>query len=81
MNQSKPTNPAGKPGGYGWLILLAILLSIITFTPLVMPYGKHTPYLFHLPYTLWVGLIVSLVFVLLTWIAVLIHPGKKEDKS
>lgn len=66
---------------YRLLILLAVILSIITFTPLVMPYGKYEPSLLHLPYTLWTGLLVALVFVFLTWLSVRIHPGKKEDES
>ena len=66
---------------YRLLILLAIILSIITFTPLVMPYGQHEPSLLHLPYTLWTGLIVGLLFVLLTWFSIRIHPGNEEDES
>jgi hypothetical protein len=63
------------------LILAALILGCITFTPLVIPYGKYEPALFHFPYTLWTGLIVTLLFVLLTWIAIRIHPGKGEDES
>ena len=66
---------------YRVLIVLAVILGIITFTPLVMPYGIHEPTLFHLPYTLWTGLIVALLFVLLTYIAISVHPGKGEDES
>jgi len=63
------------------LILAALILGCITFTPLVIPYGKHEPALFHFPYTLWTGLIVTLLFVLVTWIATCTHPGKGEDES
>ena len=66
---------------YRVLIVLAIILAIVTFTPMVMPYGIHKPTLFFLPYTLWTGLIVALLFVLLTYIAIRIHPGKGEDES
>ena len=61
------------------LTILAIVLSIITFTPLVIPYGKHEPALFHLPYTLWTGLLVAMLLVLVTYLATRIHPGKEED--
>lgn len=74
-------NPDNKPKIYRLLILLAIMLGIITFTPLVMPYGRYEPTLLNLPYTLWTGLIAALIFVLLTWLAVHFHPGKKEDGS
>ncbi len=63
------------------LALIAVILSCLTFTPLVMPYGRYEPTLFHLPYTLWTGLIVALLFVLVTYLATRIHPGKEEDKS
>ena len=66
---------------YGVLMALAIVLAILTFTPLVMPYGKYLPTLLHLPYTLWTGLLVAVLFVCLTWLAVRLHPGKGEDES
>ncbi|MCK4749610.1 MAG: hypothetical protein KAT15_21295 [Bacteroidales bacterium] len=75
MNQDR------KPKFYRLLILLALILSIITFTPLVMPYGRSEPTLFHLPFTLWTGLLVALLFVFLTWLSIRIHPGKEEDES
>ena len=65
---------------YRLLIILAMVLGILTFTPAVMPYGKFNPTLLHLPYTLWTGIIVALLFVLLTWFSVRIHPGNKEDE-
>lgn len=74
-------NAKKKSRAYNVLIILAILLSIITFTPLVMPYGIHKPGLLHLPYTLWTGLLLAVLFVCLTWLAVRYHPGKGEDES
>jgi hypothetical protein len=75
MNQGKRTKV------YRVLILLAVLLGILTFTPIIMPYGKHEPSFLHLPYTMWTGIIVAVLFVLLTWYSVRIHPGKEEDES
>ena len=75
MKNNRNTRP------YYMLIIMAFMLSMATFTPLVMPYGVHTPTLFHLPYTLWTGLITALLFVLITWLAVRVHPGKGEDES
>ena len=63
------------------LAAVAVILSCITFTPLVMPYGRHEPTLFNFPYTLWAGLLVAVLLVLLTWLAVRIHPGREEDES
>ena len=77
----KEMNPMKKSRPYKVLVLLAILLAVLTFTPLVMPYGKHQPSFLHLPYTLWTGLLVAILFVCLTWLAVRLHPGKGEDES
>lgn len=77
----KDMNTKKKSRLYSVLILLSLLLSALTFTPLVMPYGKHLPSLLHLPYTLWTGMLVSILFVCLTWLAVRWHPGRKEEKS
>lgn len=77
----KDMNPTKKSRFYRVLIVLAILLAVLTFTPLVMPYGKFQPTFLHLPYTLWTGLLVAILFVCLTWLAVSWHPGKGEDES
>ena len=70
-----------KSRSYNVLAVLAVLLAVLTFTPLVMPYGKHQPAFLHLPYTLWTGLLVAILFVCLTWLAMRMHPGKGEDES
>lgn len=60
--------------------LAAVLLAVVTFTPLVIPEGRSTPTLVGLPYTLWVGVLVSLVFVVLTFVGTRVHPdGKGRD--
>ena len=63
------------------LASIALALGCITFTPLVIPYGIHKPCLLSFPYTLWTGIIVALIFVFLTYLASLVHPGKEEDES
>lgn len=63
---------------YNILVVAAIILAVLTFTPLVIPYGKYEPTLFHLPYTLWTGLLVAILFVTMTWIASKIHPYNEE---
>ena len=58
-----------------------ILLSILTFTPLVIPQGKYIPQLFGIPYSLWIGILITVGFVVLTFIGTVVHPGKKEEES
>lgn len=53
--------------------LAAILLSVSVFTPLVIPKSVFTPQLFGLPYTLWMGMIVYGVFMILIASGVYLH--------
>jgi hypothetical protein len=47
---------------------LAVMLILITFTPLVIAPGKITPTLFSMPYTLWVSILITILLVVLTYI-------------
>ena len=53
---------------------LAIFFSLLTFTPLVMPYGTINPKLFGFPYTFWTGIILAVALVTLTYIGARVHP-------
>lgn len=65
------------------LIIFAVfVISIIVFTPLVIPKGVHTPELFGMPYTLWVGMVIYFSFLSLVIIGVVVHSKIfKEDKN
>ncbi len=58
-----------------------VALSIVTFTPLVIPKNTFRPELFGLPYTLWVGMLLSICFVLLIFIGISVHPGAKKEEE
>lgn len=62
------------------LIVCAFILTIITFTPLVIPQGVFRPELFGMPYTLWASILVTIMYVVLTFIGTRVHPGKDTDK-
>ena len=66
-----------------FLICGAVLvLVIITFTPLVIPYGIYKPELVGLPYSLWIGILISIVLVVLTFISTRIFlESESEDKE
>ncbi|MFP4096978.1 MAG: hypothetical protein ACLFUB_21015 [Cyclobacteriaceae bacterium] len=70
-----------KPNKTAWhiLIVCAVLLTIITFTPLVIPQGVYRPELFGMPYTLWLSIAVTIGYVILTFIGTKVHPGKDTD--
>jgi hypothetical protein len=59
----------------------AILLSVLSFTSLVIPQGVYKPLLWGIPYTLWTGILVTVVLVLLTYIATRVHPGANQKKK
>ncbi|MCK5134239.1 MAG: hypothetical protein KAR19_00510 [Bacteroidales bacterium] len=54
-------------------IIAVFIISILVFTPLVIPKGVYTPELFGMPYTLWVGMVVYFSFLILILIGVSVH--------
>jgi len=65
----------------GWRILCAlfVILTVISFTPWVIPIDSYRPKLWGLPYTLWVGFLVATIFVLLTYLGTIFFPGSEEQ--
>lgn len=66
-----------------WTIccVAAIILSIITFTPLVIPQGVSNPKLAGIPYSLWTSFIITVLLVVLTFIGTRVHPGMHEEEE
>lgn len=56
---------------------LALLLCMATFSPLVIPQNEANPYLLGIPYTMWMGFLVSVLFVVLAYLVSIIH---KEEQ-
>jgi hypothetical protein len=71
-----------KPNTLYWriCIALALLLTIITFTPLVIPVGVYRPTLLGMPYTLWMTILITILYVVLTFIGSRVHPGRKDEE-
>ena len=64
------------------LCMLAVLiLSVISFTPLVIPMGEYRPMLAGIPITLWAGGLVAFALVALTYLAGLLHPEAGKDEE
>ncbi|HMQ64015.1 MAG TPA: hypothetical protein PKE06_25245 [Flavilitoribacter sp.] len=61
--------------------ILFLLLTILTFTPFVIPKGVFKPELLGMPYTLWMGILINLLMVALVWWGTRIHPGREESES
>ncbi len=47
-----------QPNSRAWklCVALVVILSALTFTPLVIPAGQFQPELFGIPYTLWISI-------------------------
>jgi hypothetical protein len=58
------------------LDVIALLLVIATFSPIVIPSGEANPYLLGIPYTMWMSFLVSVLFVFLAY---LVSTVNKED--
>ncbi len=57
---------------------LVIIIAVLTLSPLVLSEGKHKPELMGMPYILWVGIAISLLLWVITYVGVLFHPGKDD---
>ena len=62
-------------------IMLALLVVVISFTPLVIPRNVFEPQLFGLPFSLWMGILATVILVCLTWVATRVHPGARKERD
>ena len=62
-------------------VAAAVILTIITFTPIVIAPGKIKPALFSMPYTLWVSILLTIILVVLTYIGGMIHLKDNDKKK
>ena len=59
-------------------LILAILLLVLTFTPLVIPYHIYKPTISGVPYSLWMSFLVTVIMLLNIMLATRFHPGEKD---
>jgi len=64
-----------------WKLSVAsvILIILITYSPLVIPSGKYQPTVFHLPYSLWLSILLTILLVIMTYLGGKAIPDKEED--
>lgn len=55
-----------KSNVWKFCCICSILLSIVAFTPLVIPSQVVKPFVFGMPRTLWAGLLISLGLMVIT---------------
>ncbi len=68
-----------KPQLWNLCRIAVAVVTVIVFTPLVIPSGESEPFLFGMPYTMWMGLLVSFVLLALTVLGSFVHPGRDQD--
>jgi hypothetical protein len=61
--------------------ILALLISVLAFTPLVIPYHTTVPMIGNVPYTLWVGYVVYALLVILTFIGTKVYPDNDHQEK
>jgi hypothetical protein len=61
--------------------LTVIGLSIVVFTPLVIPAGTYRPMVGGIPYTLWIGILITVALVVLTFYATQFYPPEGDEPT
>ncbi len=56
----------------------AAVLSVLAFTPLVIPPGRYQPMLAGMPLTLWAGIGIACALVALTYVGARVHPDVED---
>lgn len=62
-------------------IVAVVFIIILTFSPLVTGKGKINPFILGLPYTLWMGILLTVVLVVITFIAGNALPNEEEGEK
>ena len=53
----------------------AVVLTLIAFSPLVLNPQVHTPYILGMPYSLGLGVIISILFIVLVILGAIFAPN------
>lgn len=63
-----------------WLVdLVVVILFILTFTPIVIPSSQIQPGLGSVPYSMWLGFVISILFVFLAFLATIWVRNNTDD--
>jgi len=67
---------------YVWrvIVVAVFLCAAIQFSPWVLEQNKIDPYFLGMPFTLWFGILISLIVVLLTALGGVVFSRLKEDE-
>ena len=62
-------------------VIAVMVIIVIILSPLVSKSGKTFPFLFGLPYTLWLSILLTFLLVVLTYIGGLVIPKDEEGEE
>ena len=62
------------------IVIAVFICSIIQFSPCVLNENMITPYFLGMPFTLWFGILISLLIVLLTALGGYVFSRLKSDE-
>ena len=62
-------------------IIVVILLAALGLSPVVIPAGVFKPSFLGMPYTLWLGILVCVCLVIMTFIGSRVHPGNTNENE
>jgi hypothetical protein len=62
-------------------IIVVILLAALGLSPVVIPAGVFKPSFLGMPYTLWLGILVCICLVIMTFIGSRVHPGNNNENE
>lgn len=67
---------------YIWriIVIVVFLCAAIQFSPLVMDENKILPYFLGMPFTLWFGILISLLIIILTAIGGYVFSRLKSEE-
>jgi len=63
------------------LIALVVLIFFIEYSPLVIPKGRYHPAIDGLPFSLWLGIILAILVVSLTYIGSKLYMKIIEEEN
>ncbi len=57
---------------------MAVFLTALAYSPLVLSPDQFEPVLFGMPRTFWAGIVIYLVFLVVIWLGTQVHPEKED---
>jgi len=62
-------------------IAAVAVIVVITYTPAVIPSGTINPSFLGLPYSLWAGILLTILLVTLTYIGSKVFPSQNKEED